>query len=164
MALIYFALTRGLPWIQEQFAPTARSYEASEGDTSDPAGPCIESVARANDSLSQLGRRFSSGPVDADEWSTASWDIESRDSRRRDVLHLSLRSLSQGGRGGRRVADDVLAVRCHGPRYGHDLRQSSSESGESLRPPRRSSLTGRILSASTPPRHIAVKKLTASTR
>jgi len=77
MALIYFALTRGLPWIQEQFAPTARSYEASEGDTSDPAGPCIESVARANDSLSQLGRRFSSGPVDADEWSTASWDIES---------------------------------------------------------------------------------------
>jgi len=77
MALIYFALTRGLPWIQEQFAPTARSYEASEGDTSDPAGPCIESVARANDSLGQLSRRFSGGPVDADEWSTASWDVES---------------------------------------------------------------------------------------
>ncbi len=77
MALIYFALTRGLPWIQEQFAPTARSYEATEGDTSDPAGPCIESVAHANDSLGQLARRFSSGPVDSDEWSTASWDIES---------------------------------------------------------------------------------------
>jgi len=76
MAIVYFALTRGLPWIREQIAPTARSYEATEGDTSDPAGPCIESVASANDSLGQLLRRFSSGPVDSDEWSTASWDIE----------------------------------------------------------------------------------------
>jgi len=76
LALIYFALTRGLPMIREQLAPTASSYEATGDDVSDPAGPCIESVARANDSLSQLVRRFRSGPVDADEWSAASWDVE----------------------------------------------------------------------------------------
>ena len=62
MALVYFALTRGLPWIREQIAPTASSYEATDGDTSDPAGPCIETVARANDSLSRLMRTFSGGP------------------------------------------------------------------------------------------------------
>jgi hypothetical protein len=77
MALVYFALTRGLPWIREQIAPTARSYEAADGDTAAPAGACIESVARANDSLGQLVRRFGTGPVDADEWSTNSWAIES---------------------------------------------------------------------------------------
>jgi hypothetical protein len=77
MALVYFALTRGLPWVREQIAPTTSSYEATDGETSDPAGPCIETVARANDSLSRLVRRFSGGPVDVDEWSTASWDVES---------------------------------------------------------------------------------------
>ena len=76
MAIIYFALTRGLPWIREQIAPTARSYQATDGDTTDPAWSCIESVAQANDSLGQLVRRFSTGPTDVDEWSTASWDVE----------------------------------------------------------------------------------------
>lgn len=76
MAIIYFALTRGLPFIREQIAPTARSYEAVEGETSDPAWTCIDSVAKANDSLGRLARRFGTGPADADEWSTASWDVE----------------------------------------------------------------------------------------
>ena len=77
MALVYFALTRGLPWIQEQLSPAARSFEAAGSEVSDPAGPCIESVARANESFAQVARRFSGGPVDADEWSSASWEIES---------------------------------------------------------------------------------------
>ena len=76
MALVYFALTRGLPWIREQIAPTSRSYKATNGDTSDPAGPCIEGVARAKDSLGQLVRKFGAGPIDADEWSSAGWDVE----------------------------------------------------------------------------------------
>ena len=76
MGIVYLALTRGLPWIREQIAPTARSYEATDGETSDPAGPCIESVARANDSLGQMVRRFGTGPVDADEWSTVGWEVE----------------------------------------------------------------------------------------
>jgi hypothetical protein len=78
MAVVYFALTRGLPWIREQIAPTSRSYEATAGGSSDPAGPCIEGVARANDSLGDLVRRFGRGPIDADEWSAASWDVEAQ--------------------------------------------------------------------------------------
>lgn len=76
IAVVYFALTRGLPWIREQIAPTARSYQAADGDAADPTWTCIESVAQANDSLSQLVRRFSIGPTDVDEWSTAAWDVE----------------------------------------------------------------------------------------
>ena len=72
LALAYFVVTRGLPWIQRQMSPAASGESTGGGE----AAECIFRATEANESLSQAVRRFSQPPVDQDEWSNATWEIE----------------------------------------------------------------------------------------
>jgi len=73
LAIAYFVVTRGLPWIQRQFGPATGSEAAGGGE----AAECIYRATEANEALSQAVRRFSQPPVDQDEWSSVTWEIES---------------------------------------------------------------------------------------
>lgn len=72
LALAYFVLTRGLPWIQQQMSPAGDGVDAGGGE----AAECIYRATEANEALSQAVRRFSQPPVDEDEWSSVTWEIE----------------------------------------------------------------------------------------
>lgn len=75
VVVVYFAITEGLPWVQEQLGSSDSGRPT--GTTSDQGSACVSAARRASDAFAGEARRFSSPPIDAAAWSQAALGLRS---------------------------------------------------------------------------------------
>lgn len=85
IAIVYFAVTKGLPWLKSQLADKMSLAGASNQEV------CHHVAQRAADDFAERMRRFSTPPIDAKAWedtvSETRYQVESADKQCRTCDH-----------------------------------------------------------------------------
>lgn len=80
VALVWFGVSAGWPWLRKQLdrhsgAPPAAQSDGGEGAGASEAGRCLDRAEAASDSLAGILRSFRRPPYDQAAWSAASLDL-----------------------------------------------------------------------------------------